>query len=352
MGNLITESTRWRWIFYINLPVGLLAVIALLIFLPANLSLHTTTWNGWKSLRHIDFLGALLCASATILLMLGLTWGGEHSSAWTSMPGLSILGGSIVLFVLFVFAERKAHEPILPLDLFRNPVFSVSAALALLQSMVLLGLALYLPLFFQGVLPLSPTNTGLVMTPFSLSMVVGAIVSTQVIGKFKRYRGVSIGAALLMSIGVLLITLMTPTTGILLVIVFLVLTGIGIGPFFSVPMLMVQNALPENYRGVSTAAVRYLGQMGATLGIAIVGTVVSSTTSDGLMSHLPTNAAGKQILAGALQHGFLAILIFALIALVVTFFMKEIPVLMAQGDSEQKEAAQVNKEADKELLHA
>jgi len=137
MGNLITESTRWRWIFYINLPVGLLAVIALLIFLPANLSLHTTTWNGWKSLRHIDFLGAMLCASATICLMLGLTWGGEHASAWTSMPVLSMLGGSIVLFVLFVFAERKAHEPILPLDLFRNPVFSVSAALALLQSMVL-----------------------------------------------------------------------------------------------------------------------------------------------------------------------------------------------------------------------
>jgi len=190
------------------------------------------------------------------------------------------------------------------------------------------------------------------MTPFSLSMVVGAIVSTQVIGKFKRYRGVSIGAALLMSIGVLLITLMTPTTGMLLVIVFLVLTGIGIGPFFSVPMLMVQNALPENYRGVSTAAVRYLGQMGATLGIAIVGTVVSGATSGGLMSHLPTNELSKQVLAGALQHGFLAILIFALIALVVTFFMKEIPVLVTQEDAELEEAAQVDEEADKELIHS
>lgn len=352
MGNLVTESTRWRWVFYINLPVGLIAVIALLIFLPVNLSTRTTMWNGWKSLRHIDFLGAMLCASATICLMLGLTWGGERGSAWASTPVLSMIVAGIVLFVLFMFAERKAPEPILPLDLFRNRALSVGAALGLLQNMVLWGLALYLPLFFQGAMALSPTNAGFVMTPFSLSMVVGAIMSTQAIGKFKRYRIVSIGAALLMSIGVLLITFMNPTTGILLAILFIILTGIGIGPFFSVPMLMVQNALPENYLGVSTAAVRYLGQMGATLGIAIVGTAVSSGASGGLMSHLPTNAVGKQALANALQHGFLAVLIFALLALGVTFFMKEIHVQGTQEDTEQEEVAQKGEEADKELLHA
>src|SRR3989440_1006794 len=147
MGNLVTETTRWRWVFYINLPVGLIAVVALLIFLPANLSVRTSTWNGWESLRRIDFLGAILCAAATICLMLGLTRGGEQISAWTSSQVLSLLAAGVLLLVLFLFAERKAHEPILPLDLFRNMIFSVSASLALLPNMVLLGLALYLPLF-------------------------------------------------------------------------------------------------------------------------------------------------------------------------------------------------------------
>src|SRR6266487_1649166 len=106
MGNLVTETTRWRWVFYINLPVGLIAVVALLIFLPANLSVRTSAWNGWESLRRIDFLGAILCAAATICLMLGLTWGGEQIPAWTSPQVLSILAAGILLLVLFLFAER------------------------------------------------------------------------------------------------------------------------------------------------------------------------------------------------------------------------------------------------------
>ena len=352
MGNLVTESTRWRWVFYINLPVGLIAVVALLIFLPANLSVRTSAWNGWESLRRIDFLGAILCAAATICLMLGLTWGGEQISAWTSMPVLSMLAAGMLLLLLFLFAERKAHEPILPLDLFRNPIFSVGASLSLLQSMVLLGLALYLPLFFQGVLAVSPTSAGLVMTPFSLSMVVGAMLSTQAMGKFKRYRVVAIVAALLMSAGAFLITLMNPATGIVLAISILVLTGIGIGPFFSLPMVVVQNALPADRLGVSTAGLRYLGQLGASLGIAIVGTVVTSSVSGNLMNHLPTTTASKLALSAALQHGFLAIVVFALIALVATFFLKEVSLKATQGSVEPERVAQADEESDKELVLA
>ncbi|GCF09127.1 MDR family MFS transporter [Dictyobacter arantiisoli] len=323
LGNLITDATRWRWVFYINLPIGLIAVASLLIFLPANLSVRTSGWNGWQSLRSIDFLGALLCAAATICLMLGLTWGGEQASAWVSPQVLSILAASILLFVLFISTERKAHEPILPLDLFRDPIFSTSALLSLLQNMVLLGLALYLPLFFQGVLAVSPTNAGLVMTPFSVSMVIGAILSTQMIGKLNRYRIVGIIAALLMSIGVFLITFMNPATGVALAIAILILTGIGIGPFFSLPMLVVQNALPAERLGIGTAGLRYLGQLGASLGIAIVGTVVSSSTSGDLMSHLPTTVVSKAALSSALQHGFIVVLVFSIIALIATFFLKD-----------------------------
>ncbi len=350
LGQLVTEATRWRWVFYLNLPVGVIAVAALLIFLPANLSVRTSAWNGWKSLRRIDFLGASLCAAATICLLLGLTWGGEQPSAWTSTPVLGMLAAGLLLFVLFLFAERRAAEPILPLDLFRHPIFSAGAALTLLQGMVLLGLTLYLPLFFQGVLAVSPTSAGLVMTPFSVSMVVGAILSTQVMGRLKRYRIVGIVAALLMSVGTFLITLMMPTTGIALATPILVLTGLGIGPFFSLPMVVVQNALPAERLGVSTAGLRYLGQLGASLGIAIVGTVVASSASGSLMNRLPTNTASKLALAGALQHGFLAVLVFALIALVVAFFLKETPGTVQEALSQER-AASAEEESDKELVH-
>ena len=352
MGRLVTEATRWRWVFYINLPVGLIAVVALVIFLPANLSVRTSAWNGWESLRRVDFLGALLCAAATICLMLGLTWGGEQASAWASVQVLSMLAAGVVLLVLFLFAERRAYEPILPLDLFGNAVFSVGAMLALLQSMVVLGLALYLPLFFQGVLAVSPTGAGLVMTPFSVSMVVGAMLCTQAMGRLKRYRMVGIVAAVLMSVGTFLVTLMTPATGIALAIAILILTGIGIGPFFSLPMVAVQNALPADRLGVSTAGLRYLGQLGASLGIAIVGTVVSSSVSGNLMNHLPTTTASKLALAVALQHGFVAVVVFALIALVASFFLKESLIMANLESLEAGKAVEVDGETDEELVYA
>ena len=352
LGSLITEQTRWRWVFYINVPVGLVAIIALLVYLPANLSLRTSVWSGWTSLRRIDILGAILCAAATICLLLGLTWGGAQFAAWTSGPVFSILAASILLLVLFFFVERRAHEPILPLNLFRNPIFRIGALLSLLQSMVILALALYLPLFFQGVLALSPTGTGLVMTPFSVSMVIGAMLGSQAIDKLKRYRIVAIVSALLMSAGAFLIMLMNPATGSALAIAILVLTGIGIGPFFTLPMVAVQNALPTHQLGVSTAGLRYLGQLGASLGIAIVGTIVNSTASGDPASHLPTTTAARQALSAALRHGFLAILIFALIALAASFFLKE-KFIAASGEALRLEKVEQEiEEPAKELVHA
>ncbi len=350
LGQFVTEASRWRWIFYLNVPLGLVAVVALLTFLPANLSVRTSGWNGWASLRRIDFLGAMLCAAATICLLLGLTWGGAQVSAWTSPQVLGILAAGALLFVLFLFVECRAAEPILPLDLLRHPIFSVGAALTLLQGMVLLGLTLYLPLFFQGCAAVAPTNAGLVMTPFSVSMVVGAMLSSQMTGRFKRYRVIGIVAALLMSAGAFLITLMTPTTGIALAIAILVLTGIGIGPFFTLPMVAVQNALPAERLGIGTAGLRYLGQLGASLGIAIVGTVVASSSSGDLMNHLPTGAASKLALSDALQHGFLAVLVFALLALVAAFFLRERLIIAAQAaPSAEDEAEAVEEESEKEL---
>jgi MFS family permease len=218
--------------------------------------------------------------------------------------------------------------------------------------MVLLGLALYLPLFFQGVLQVSPTSAGLVMTPFSLSMVAGAVVSGMAINRLQRFRIVAVFAALLMSVGALLIARRSPSTSIALAIGFMALTGVGIGAFFSLPMVAVQNALPASQLGVSTAAVRYLGQVGATLGIAIVGAAVASGVSGDLLSQLPASANGALELNAALQRGFLVVLLFAVLTLLAAFFLKDVPMLTEEAASAPESGAQAEADSKQALMRA
>lgn len=322
VGSLVTDSSRWRWVFYVNLPVGIVALLLLLILLPPNVSLRTSTKTGWAATRQIDFLGALLSAAATICIMLGLTWGSARIYSWTSLPVLGVVLAGIVLFLLFLFVERRISEPILPADLTSNRIFGVASVLTVTQAVVLFGLIFYLPLFLQGVLAISPTSTGLSMTAFSVSMVVGAALGGIVISALKRYQIVAIIAAFLSVAGCLLIALMSLNTSLLQVILIMLFAGVSSGVFFSLPMLVAQIALPPERLGVSTAATRYLGQLGATLGIAIVGAVVSGSSS---LAQLPTSLAGRTLLASALQGGFIIVLIFSVLTLLATFFLKDIP---------------------------
>lgn len=355
LGSLVTESTRWRWVFYINLPLGALAVVALVIYLPDNLSARTSDTISWESLRRIDVAGAALSAAATICLLLGLTLASDAVTPGAASHAPLLLVSGVILFGLFVMVERKAAEPILPLGLFRNQVFTASALLSLLQMMVLLGLTIYLALFLQGALGIAPTATGLIMTPLSISMVAGAMLSGPIISKMKRYQLVTIVAAVIMCVGAFLIATMTTATAIWQAILFMSVIGLGTGVFFAVPMVAGQNALPAGQLGVGTAATRYLGQVGAVLGIAVVGAAVNSGISPNLLRRLPTTLAGKEALAGALHHGFVAVLIFAGLALVVTFFLKDLPMASAQPQSEQAQAEADSAEEEEpkgELLSA
>ncbi len=411
LGNLVVDSTRWRWVFYINLPLGILALAALLIYLPANLSVRSNRYSGWAAIRRIDFVGAALAAAATICLLLGLTWGGGATYAWNSPQVIGTLVASGVLYTLFFVAERYASEPVLPLSLFRNQVFSASALLSLLQLMVLVGVVIYMPLFLQGVLGESASNSGLIVTPLTLSTVIGAALASTVIAMRKRYHIVAIIGAIVMTIGVFLLTFLTPSTSLFVAILFMVIAGLGLGTFFSISTLTAQNALPRSLLGTGTSAVRYLGQLGSVLGVAIVGTVVNTTLSNDIVkrvpastvkqltpqgfqyatnpqvlvnsqyrqtivqtaqhfaaanatAHIPPGPLHNQIAAQAvaqamqqvqhqltqvfdalrlslalgIQHGFVAVLIFSLLALVTTFFLKDIP-LVQRYQSESPETA-------------
>jgi EmrB/QacA subfamily drug resistance transporter len=410
VGTLVTDSTRWRWVFYINLPVGLIALVALLVFLPPNVSIRSNSETGWAAVRRIDFPGAILASAATICLLLGLTWGGEQGN-WGSPLVISMLAGAVVLFTLFIITERFAVEPILPLGLFRNQVFSAGITLSLLQMMILLGVSLYMPLYMQGILGLSATGAGAAMTPMSVMMVVSAMVGGILIARLQRYQVIAIVSALIMCLGIFLLTRITASTALLETIFYMVIAGLGTGTFFSLLNIVVQNALPRTQLGVGTAAVRYLGQLGATLGVAIVGTVVNSSLSSDLANRIPSTtvqqltpagvkaatntqilinpqyhdtvaqtakdiaakSAAAQVPAGpqhdqlvasvmtqaahyaqqlldqvvatlkvslmvALQHGFLVVLIFAVIALLTTLFLKDVPMAQAATENAPEES--------------
>jgi predicted MFS family arabinose efflux permease len=295
---MVTETTRWRWVFYINIPVGIIVLAALLIYLPANISTRSSDYTGWAAARRIDVPGALLSAAATICLLLGLTWGSNATYDWNAPQVIGILAAAVMLFVAFLIAERFAVEPILPLDLFRNQVFAVASLLSLLQLMVMVGLIVYLPLFLQGVLGVSATNAGAVITPMTVSSVIGAALAGFAITMLKRYQLITILSALIMTAGVFLLSRMTPTTDLLEAIIYMVIAGIGLGPFFSVLTIAAQNALPRTRLGIGTSAVRYLGQLGSVLGVAIVGTVVNNTLASDIASRLPASVARRLTPAG------------------------------------------------------
>ena len=129
VGTFITDASRWRWVFYVNIPIGIVALVALIVYLPANISVRTSTLHGWPAIRRIDFPGAALASATTICLLLGLTWGGQ-TYPWASLQVIGVLVGSGVLFVLFLVVERFAAEPVLPLSLFKNQVFASAALLS------------------------------------------------------------------------------------------------------------------------------------------------------------------------------------------------------------------------------
>ncbi len=378
LGSLVTDTTRWRWVFYINLPIGILAVAALLIYLPADISVRSSRYTGWAAVRRIDFAGAILAAAATISLLLGLTWGSNQIYDWNSAQVIGALAGAGLLYVLFFVTERFVSEPILPLDLFRNRVFAVASILSLLQLMVLVALVIYLPLYLQGVLGESATNAGAVITPLTLATVVGAALAGFLVSAMKRYQLISIVGALIMTAGVFLLTRLTPATSLLEAAIYMAIAGVGLGTFFSLLTLAAQNALPVTRLGVGTGAVRYMGQLGGVLGVAVVGTVVNNTLADdiaprlhgiaginfippavvklatnpqvltnsdyknglihGVLQQVPPqfqqNAlhtfglifdALKQSLSVAIVQGFVVVLVFSIVTFLFTLLLKDVP---------------------------
>ncbi len=300
-GPLITDTGRWRWVFSINIPLGLVALAGLAAYLPSGRPTREPALSGWAVVRRIDVAGALLAAAATLSLLLGLTWGGAGAglTAWGSWRVIGALVGAALLYGALLVAERRAVEPVIPLDLFHGRVFAANAALSLLLNMALLGMAFYVPLFLQGVLGASATQAGATMTPFSVSIAAAGFLAGLAGTVLGRYQGIALLGAALMTLGLFLLTRMTPETALSTALLDVTIAGIGMGALFNVVGVVALNATPPAQMGAGAAVVRYLGQIGGTIGVALVATVVNSSLVDALGRRLPLAAVRRLTADGA-----------------------------------------------------
>jgi EmrB/QacA subfamily drug resistance transporter len=288
LGGWITDNSTWRWIFYVNLPLGVIALALVFFFLPSNISVRSSA-TGRNVWARIDWWGAITSASATVLLLLGLTWGGA-TYPWNSWQVIAALVGAGVLFIAFAIAELTAREPILPLDLFKNQIFTSGALLAMIVGLALFSVVIYLPVFLQGVLGVKATNSGLIVTPLVVSLAIAAALVGFLVARVGRYQFISIIGALVIVGGFYLLSTMDVNTDQQTVVYYMIVLGVGLGMLQPVMTLAVQNAIPLNRLGAGTGAVTYLRTLGSALGAALIGAIVTNASEVDLNPRLATVA--------------------------------------------------------------
>jgi EmrB/QacA subfamily drug resistance transporter len=329
IGQFVTDDTRWRWVFYIHLPFGLIAFGVLAALLPAHLSERVTRERGWAAVRRIDFAGAGLSAAATILLMLALTWVSVDRAGWGSPRSLAGFAVSAALFAAFYWHERRTSaEAILPRAILEVRDFRSAAAYGLLVGMVWLSIVFYLPLYLQGVAGMSASAAGVAMLPLTVAQTLYAsCIGTMLRRTGGHYRGLATFGSIVLLLALVATTQMGATTPQLLVSVVMIAIGIGIGVFMPVTSTLAQIVVPRSMLGAATNSVGYLRSVGQMLGVAAVGAIVqSSLGANGAPVAALRAGARVEGLETALQNGMAAIAVFALVLVIAVRLARDVSV--------------------------
>jgi EmrB/QacA subfamily drug resistance transporter len=364
LGGLITDKLNWRWIFYVNLP---LAIIALAIFIFAFPS-----YKEAKECKKIDYMGAINLVIALVPLLLAFTWGGKNY-AWNSIQIIGMVAFSVIMLIVFGFVETKAEDPIIPMSLFQNSIFNFTAIEMFLLNAVLMGASIFIPLFLQGVTGSTASKSGAIITPMLVSIIVGVIVSGLIVSKTCKYKALAFCGFVIMGISTVMLSLFGIKTGSFHVVIVMVIMGIGIGVVMAIFNVTAQNAFHENQMGVVTASIQFFSRMGQTIAASVLGTIMSTSMNNSFhnldISKFPANVTEllknpntvsnaetinnikakipgnmlpsfgklmeqiKQILSNSIHQVFVICAIITAIALVIVLFIKEIPL---KGDSSKE----------------
>jgi EmrB/QacA subfamily drug resistance transporter len=338
IGGFFVDNLSWRWVFYVNVPIGALAVVIVI----TRLHLHT------PHTRHrIDYLGAALLSGGVGALILLATWGGtEYAWGSNEIVGLGIVG--VVLLAVFVWWERRATEPILPLQLFRSRIFSVANAMGFTIGMAMFGAIIFIPLFLQVVYGASATGAGLRMVALMVGLLSASILSGRAITRIGRYRPFPIAGTAVLVVGMFLLSLLGVDTPPWVASAYMVVVGVGLGLVMQVLVLVVQNDSRPEEIGVATASATFFRGVGGAFGVALFGTIFASRLSDQLaglplrvtarlgsgvqldptqIDQLPAKIHDEVLhaFAHSLNGVFLFGTVLALVPFVLSWFLKEVP---------------------------
>ena len=348
LGGLITDNIGWRWVFYINVPFGLVAAALV------SLLLHERVEH---RRRQIDYIGSAALTAGVTALLWGLLQGGE-AWAWNSRESLATFAVAGLLLALFLWNETRAPEPVLPLSLFRNRIIAVASVAGALAGAAMFGVTSFVPLFVQGVRGGSATQAGLVIAPLSLAWPAGSMISGRLIVRF-GYRPSTLIGGVCLALGGLLLATVGEGVSWAVLIALLVLIGLGLGFTTSAFVIAVQNAVSWSQRGVATATSQFFRTIGGSIGVAILGTVLASRWGQEAAArgagdfersvlldparrvNVPADilAAMESALAVALQHVFMVTAGFAaLVLLAVLFVPKGSAAELAAGELEPASA--------------
>jgi EmrB/QacA subfamily drug resistance transporter len=347
-GGFITDHWSWRWVFEVNIPVGIIAVLVVLAGLP-----YVRSKASW---RDIDFWGAFTLAAGIVPLLIALSITRDH--AWTSPEVTGLLAIAAAMLAAFVFVESRVEHPIVPLHLFKNSTFSVSMIVGFLTAFGMFGSILFTPLVFQGVLGISATNSGALITPMMFGLLAASTTTGFVMRRIRYYRFLGTLGVAVMIFGMWLLSQITTSTAEWIVVRDLIVVGLGIGVTFPLYLTAVQTALPRQYLGVASSQIQFWRNLGGTVGSAILGAVLANRLPGYLtdrvsalgippdqLKNIPNTGNANAVLdptvishlppvivsaiRAALADSLHDIYVFAggilVLALIATVFMKEVP---------------------------
>jgi EmrB/QacA subfamily drug resistance transporter len=283
IGGLITDNFGWHWIFFVNVPLALISLVVLWRLLPPI--------RRPDAARHIDYLGAAVFTAAIAPFLIGLTNKQSPGAQWTdpAVGGLMLLG--LAIGVVFVWIESRVPEPIVRLDLFRIPSFTISVVAMFLAAFGFFGAIIFLPRYFQVVAGASATESGYNLLPILAALIISATASGQIVARTHHYKALIFVAMILLAGGLFLLTNLRADTDRPVLWLWMIVTGLGIGPSFAVFTLIVQNTVRPAVIGVATASLTFFQQIGGTIGLTIAATVLA----DKLAEDLPPRLVSKGV---------------------------------------------------------